>query len=92
MRENTARDVWRSPEQGEKAVNMASRLDQAMRRARKGGEGEGEREHVGSNSINNQTLSWRDTGKGQLVSILGFIVQQPKSRILYTNESNPVKL
>lgn len=35
MRENTARDIWRSPEQGEEAVNMASRLDQAMRRARK---------------------------------------------------------
>lgn len=46
MRENTARDIWRRPKQGEKAVNMASRLDQAMRCARKGGgqEGGGRRE------------------------------------------------
>lgn len=39
VRENTARDVWRSPEQGEKAVNVASRLD--YEKSKEEGEGEG---------------------------------------------------
>lgn len=66
MRENAARDIWRRPEQGEKAVNMASRLDQAMRRARKGGEGEGEmaegpRKRMGEMAGYIEIRSW---GKG----------------------------